>query len=534
MPTYHKIALIMAGVLVVITVSISGLLLFLSNQTDGVVLDYNDIQFSDDKKSAEVSIKVKTDEIKSLTEKGVYLVIPPINANWYQVTINDKVVGEVGNENLKVYIENYTGIFRINSGLGHCSSHSEKEIKILLKSKGEVQLNTNDKPMIYSATKINQLLFLERALRKAIVYIAMGIMMAGFCMSLLLYYVENKSRIFLIYSMVSLVAPISLLTGLEFNYIPISTLWFDKLTCLAFYIAIINLITFAKLLDKKAKKMYKGLYIMVVVLMVITIGVPTVQVYNKFTPFRDIINLLIINLCGYIIIRETLLKNKGKEKIVEFVLMVPIGVLSLIAACCEREIFSSFAYLFMELYFFKTIGDEIIDNKQHIDELQLTSLMIKMKAERDNLTGLYNQEAILKRVDEASINSSIGIIDIDKLKQINDEFGHNVGTKAIALIGEAFIHFFPNDKIGRYGGDEFVLVSKTSPSRLVNQLKNTNSWIRRQGKLIHPELELTISGGIATKGDGMTAEEVIEEADQLLYEAKSSGRNCVMRKVTSD
>jgi diguanylate cyclase (GGDEF)-like protein len=523
MPTYHKVSLILAGILITITIITSSLLFFIVQNAEGLTVTYDTVQFESNKKHVDGYLSVPKQQLDVLSTDDVYFVMPKVNANWYQITFNDVIIGEVGQKNSNSYIQEYIGVFRIDSSL----IQPKNNIKVALESDYRVELNRKKQPVICDESEAHRLDFWGRAVHNTVLSLASGIMIAGFAMYILLYFVENKSRMFLIYSIASIVAPLILITGIRYNYLPISTLLLNKMTCVAFYILMFCLIQFAQLVNPKAKKIAHVLYAVVTLLVAVTVYTPTMEKYQAFAMLRDIINLVVINVPGFIIIRKTLQGKDVEDKLVNFALLLPIAILALIATFYCREILTAFSFIFMELYFCKTVVDEIIKNKEHIDELKFDTLMIKRKAERDNLTGLYNQAAILRKVQKSTVGDSIGIIDIDRLKQINDEFGHNIGTKAISLIGDAFVQFFPTDEIGRYGGDEFIIVSKTSLLGLVSQLKKTNEWIGEQAKNIHPKLNLTISSGVAIKGENMTDEDVLEAADRLLYEAKTNGRNCV-------
>jgi diguanylate cyclase (GGDEF)-like protein len=163
------------------------------------------------------------------------------------------------------------------------------------------------------------------------------------------------------------------------------------------------------------------------------------------------------------------------------------------------------------------------------------------EAIRDALTGLYNKSYFLEKSWEilntsASYDSpfSIFIFDVDHFKNYNDTNGHMQGDIVLKEIGRLLRENTRSTNIAaRYGGEEFVLLLQDTQGRAA--LKCADN-IRRliedqafQGRDKQPLGCVSISGGIATfPFDGNTVQEIVKHADEALYAAKASGRNCVM------
>lgn len=158
----------------------------------------------------------------------------------------------------------------------------------------------------------------------------------------------------------------------------------------------------------------------------------------------------------------------------------------------------------------------------------------------DKLTGLKNRYFFdreltkeLARCSRTKTNLSLLIIDIDKFKPINDTYGHIIGDKVIAFIGEFLKTAVKRitDNVCRYGGEEFTLIL---PNTAIGDATNIAEKIRHE---IHSrafidgnhKLQITVSIGVASLGPGeSTSNEVfIRAADIALYNAKENGRNCV-------
>ena len=160
------------------------------------------------------------------------------------------------------------------------------------------------------------------------------------------------------------------------------------------------------------------------------------------------------------------------------------------------------------------------------------------EATHDPLTGAPNRRAILNnlskeliRVNRTNSKLSVGICDIDYFKHVNDTYGHQVGDDVLCRVVKNIQSCLrPDDLLGRYGGEEFLLVvpditdsaEKKFYERIKTQIAD-HKIITRSG-----EVDITISIGFTcTRGD-KTADEMLAAADAALYRAKDNGRNQVV------
>jgi len=164
--------------------------------------------------------------------------------------------------------------------------------------------------------------------------------------------------------------------------------------------------------------------------------------------------------------------------------------------------------------------------------------IITNHANRDFLTGLYNRRYFFKNVqsyfDEAVKNNEdfgIAMIDIDHFKNVNDTYGHDTGDKAIINLSEILrANTHQGDVVARFGGEEFCIILKgvtpNNAQEIVEKLRyktEHSSTISDKGE----EIRFNISIGLATHHEG-TLEDSVNEADDLLYQAKKNGRNQVI------
>ncbi len=133
---------------------------------------------------------------------------------------------------------------------------------------------------------------------------------------------------------------------------------------------------------------------------------------------------------------------------------------------------------------------------------------------------------------------SLAFLDIDHFKKINDHYGHSVGDEVLAYIGKLLkTRLRESDVAGRWGGEEFILLlpntNIANASRLIHEIKDTLYQKHFGNRDNHLE-NVTFSGGIVAVPPDQTLEVVVEKADLLLYQAKASGRNCILVDGESD
>jgi diguanylate cyclase (GGDEF)-like protein len=150
---------------------------------------------------------------------------------------------------------------------------------------------------------------------------------------------------------------------------------------------------------------------------------------------------------------------------------------------------------------------------------------LDMAAHRDPLTGLLNRRGFLARVESAG-DGTIALIDLDKFKSVNDNFGHDAGDAIL----QDFAAFLARgvrkaDCVGRWGGEEFaVFFPATEEGEAAGILQRLRQRLGN-GLIERPDgTPMTCSGGIVAL-DGEPLQLAMARADAALYAAKRSGRN---------
>jgi diguanylate cyclase (GGDEF)-like protein len=163
---------------------------------------------------------------------------------------------------------------------------------------------------------------------------------------------------------------------------------------------------------------------------------------------------------------------------------------------------------------------------------------VASQATTDSLTGLANRRSFdeelaleWRRAHRIGNSLALVLVDLDNFKQVNDTHGHPAGDAVLRTIGAVLGSGVRQiDLAARYGGEEFVVLVPESDlkgaTQLAKRLRLAISKARTElsdGRL----LKVTASFGVAVKGELESAEQLVAEADQALYDAKRAGKNRV-------
>ena len=185
-------------------------------------------------------------------------------------------------------------------------------------------------------------------------------------------------------------------------------------------------------------------------------------------------------------------------------------------------------------FFKEEFSCRINNSIESLENIQL----ITHHANRDFLTGLYNRrhffesmEEFMQEEEQNHEQFAVGMIDIDFFKKVNDTYGHDTGDKAIIHLASILTSETGHmDIISRFGGEEFCVVLKN-----INQFSALDIFERLRKKVENSslqsskgdEIRFTVSIGVSIYQEG-SLEDIIDQADMKLYQAKHNGRNQVV------
>jgi diguanylate cyclase (GGDEF)-like protein len=166
-----------------------------------------------------------------------------------------------------------------------------------------------------------------------------------------------------------------------------------------------------------------------------------------------------------------------------------------------------------------------------LERQRMESALLRNDADTDVLTGLANRRAfdgalasLLHGQRERDNTFALLMLDLDRFKSYNDDYGHLAGDQVLGITGHLLrASLRPSDRAARYGGEEFVLLLSETDAAGAREVAE---------RLLHafrdfawPQRAVTVSIGVAQAACGDTAAELIQRADKALYAAKNAGRN---------
>jgi len=181
------------------------------------------------------------------------------------------------------------------------------------------------------------------------------------------------------------------------------------------------------------------------------------------------------------------------------------------------------------------VGERMLALQSELNEV---NKVLKRQATHDSLTGLLNHGAILKQLKIDIEHSkreeqplSIIMCDIDHFKAVNDTYGHLTGDLVLQVIADRIKDSLRTyDHVGRYGGEEFLLLLHTDSASALELTKRIHDKIFNQTIPINDQqsINVSVSCGLTSfihSQQKSSANELLAIADKALYDAKNNGRN---------
>jgi diguanylate cyclase len=189
--------------------------------------------------------------------------------------------------------------------------------------------------------------------------------------------------------------------------------------------------------------------------------------------------------------------------------------------------------------------EEMLNHKKEADaaenrikELEQELEQVSELVREDQLTGALNRRGLdetlereLKRSDRSKTSVSIAMLDIDNFKHLNDTIGHQAGDRALVHLTRVIKETLrPADSVGRYGGEEFLIVLPESDLKAaIEAMQRLQRDLTKKFFLHNNErILVTFSAGVALRVENEDADDLIGRADKAMYVAKKTGKNRVV------
>ncbi len=175
-----------------------------------------------------------------------------------------------------------------------------------------------------------------------------------------------------------------------------------------------------------------------------------------------------------------------------------------------------------------------IRTRDGLNALVLNNYNMYIKSSIDKLTGVFNRSvvekhvgSIVRQVEGTDYSFAVFMVDIDKFKMVNDTYGHRRGDEVLARLGYILkTSVRHTDMVGRYGGEEFILVINNVASDEAYEVADKLRRSVEKAGIMGQDGDLTVSVGLSMYPEhGRGFDDLVKKADRALYESKNNGRN---------
>ena len=202
----------------------------------------------------------------------------------------------------------------------------------------------------------------------------------------------------------------------------------------------------------------------------------------------------------------------------------------------------------------RAMRDKLATLRDQLEALRLRALQLQNDLQRSEEAGMrdpvtmignrrFFDAALAEELDKArraGADFCLALADLDRFKLVNDRFGHLVGDRLLRLFAEILAqNVRSEDRVARFGGEEFaVMLPRASLEDAIRVAERIRRILESKHWTLEPNGEcverVTVSFGVAKLRPDETGAELLQRADQRLYDAKAKGRNCVVAESVHD
>ena len=171
------------------------------------------------------------------------------------------------------------------------------------------------------------------------------------------------------------------------------------------------------------------------------------------------------------------------------------------------------------------------------DKLRQSNALLDAVSRTDVLTGLYNRRHLEERINDLNGNTgrsmrAVGLVlvDIDCFKNVNDTYGHDAGDEVLRSVARQLAKTVRStDTIGRWGGEEFVVIMSYADSKSANRLaERLREAAAEATSTLSDGTQVRVTVSVGCSAGAVEPNRLLKSADRALYEAKAQGRNQVV------
>ena len=467
-------------------------------------------------------------ELTSLHSDNYEMMVYQFAAQWYKIYFNGMLIGSSGNyQNANSNIWNEFAKYSIPQNI------IKEENQVFVKAYSSYEIGTLSTPLMISHVGFSSRIYdWFNLFFNSSYIIMMGIVLINL---LLLGFITNINSLvkneYIYYILANLFLIPAIFDYLTIYNLPVSLLLFKK-------IMIISNCGVALFISYGLYKRFEKKIILVTssLLLAITLfGIFCFSNIIDFVNYWGVVNAaILINVLAWLYTTIYNLKKSYIAKVMFFTsifaLYDPINIIILsyfninLGITANRFLIFPLAFILITIYHYMELDRTVVYE-------QTKSELMYQRAIRDEMTDTYNHQYIVELLENKGPAYSIVMLDIDDFKKINDQYGHQTGDFVINYVVEEIKdNIRQNDIIGRYGGDEFIVIldsckqekAKQIAKKIKGNIKKTHQTPGGQ------KVKVTVSVGVYYVEEEEDRKEILKEVDHNLYQAKELGKDKVI------
>jgi len=455
------------------------------------------------------------------------LLVNRLNGQGAHVYFNDHLIGSMGDPvHGRSNIWNTAFVFPIDQKL------LQPENTLTLEIRHEYDAGIDGMIMITDENSALRMLGGITLVTGTLTYISIGMAFCGFIMIIFMILLNQRRHSSFTFMAVSLVALI--VYALDYTHIahlPVSYLAFKKIIIGALFLSVAAAsVTISKLFYKKLPIIMSAIPLGIILTGIIVTG--DTLAFNRW--YQISMALIPVTLAVWlgVIIPCYQIKEESRIFFYGVMLFFLVSLYNILVLYLSPGYISGSIFPYIVIYVIMLMMMTNLDIRSKNEMIQQESsrrFHFYRKAVTDGLTGLYNRDYMVSHLDKERPPFAVAMLDIDNFKKVNDEYGHQTGDRMIQFAGKMLTSTLRDtDKVGRYGGDEFIVILNSCGPNAYSIMERFRSEIAKNHQAVGDRLlSITLSIGICYIMEEESSDQILRKADKALYLAKQNGRNMV-------
>lgn len=510
-------------------------------KADGIILEASDFTNGDhdlsvrlftmqDPKVENYSTIIDGDQLRSISGSSLQILIFRLNTQAITLYFNGEYVGSYGDV--------VNGQSHIYNSIVSFDIQREKILDVnnlTLRTNSLYMIGLENSPIgIVDSHSARQIIENITFRTQGLTYIGIGIFLLGIVITLMMIFLSQKKNIGFLYFLAAIsFLSIYSLDFMVFSHMSISYLFFKKIVIFSLFACVFFLgLSFSKIFKSKTSWIFSTfLFCCITLAVLFTKDMITFKrIYDVFIP------MIALNFIVWIAISSVNL-NKKDEAIIflcsytNMFILAAADSISLILRGGTVSTSISTHVLVFSFILIALLYLEINRRNLAIEHETKQRSHFYNQAITDTLTGAFNLSHTSKLLAAESQPCTLVMMDIDNFKMVNDVYGHQTGDYILKhIVNKMHDEFRDTDIIGRYGGDEFIIILRGCSEKNAFDIMNRFRMHIEHDKISFGTntIEITVSVGIYhCEIPEIETSLIIKSADEALYRAKQNGKNQV-------